>query len=134
MKTMLALLFLALLTGCASLNNAGTASYRVKPMELSNGTTICCDITIDNGKEYISLDARVIKHGDNYEVFLSERGVAAFDGQRIASVVSFESAKLVSTAALVAGRVLIAPLVAPALGAAGAGAALGVGAAKVQQP
>lgn len=139
MKTTLALFCLALLAGCASLNNAGTASYRIKPMELSNGTTICCDITIDNGKEYAALEARILKHGDDYEVYLSEKGVAAFDGQRIASVVALESAKVASTAAVIAGGLLIAPIAGAAIAAgtvpaAVAGGALGVGAAKVTQP
>lgn len=102
------------LSGCTSLNNAGVASYQVKPMELNNGNIVCCDITINNGKEYTSLEAHIIKHGDDYEVHLNEVGIFAFEGQKIVAGVATETVK---KAGSVVGGVLMAPVIAPAAGA-----------------
>lgn len=119
------------LIGCASLNQAGTASYTIKPM-LIDGRTVCCEVAVINGKQYASLDATLIKAGDDYTVTLSERGVEAFRGQEIAAGAT---RSLASTAAKASAAAVIAPLAlpaagamlaAPGLGAAAAGAAAGV--------
>lgn len=122
----LALIVLAL-TGCASLNQAGTASYTIKPM-LIDGRTVCCEVAVINGKQYSSLDATLIKTGDDYTVTLSERGVEAFRGQEIAAGAAASAGKAALKAAAIGGAVLIAPIAAPAVGAAAVGAgALAVG-------
>lgn len=41
--------FLLLLTGCASVQNAGTAEYSVKPVVIGE-KTVCCEVTVRNGK------------------------------------------------------------------------------------
>lgn len=119
------------LIGCASLNQAGTASYSMKPV-LINDKLVCCEVMINNGKQYASLDATLIKAGDDYTVMLSERGVEAFRGQGIAAGAT---KSLASTAAKASAAAVIAPLAlpaagamlaAPGLGAAAAGAAAGV--------
>ena len=114
MKQLFLIALIIGISGCTSLNNAGVASYQVKPMELSNGKVVCCDIIINNGKEYSSLEAHVIKHGDNYEVHLNEVGIFAFEGQKIVAGVATETIK---KAGSVAGGVLMAPVIAPAAGA-----------------
>lgn len=137
MKYAILLLILAL-PGCASLNNAGTASYRVKPYTDAQGNTRCCDVEISNGKEIAVLDATIIKRGNDYEIRLHEEGVVAFEGQRIAA----GAAKTVATSAVkavtIGGLAVAAPVLAPAAGAAlaspGLGAAVvGAGALAVGQ-
>lgn len=115
------------LTGCASLNQAGTASYTIKPM-LIDGRTVCCEVAIHNGKQYASLDATLVKVGDDYTVTLSERGVEAFRGQEIAAGAVASAGKVALKAAAIGGAVLIAPIAAPAIGAMLAAPGLGAAA------
>ena len=111
MKTLIIALALAL-TGCASLQHAGLAEYTLKPMVIEK-QTVCCEVTIKNGKEYASLKAKVIKKGDDYSVELEEVTVQAFAGQaRTAEVVG----KTVEAAASLGTSVLAAPVVGSALG------------------
>lgn len=70
-----------LLTGCASW---GTSHYEVSPFILE-GKQTCCKIAIDNGKEIGQLKARFKKNGDNWDIYLEEEGVKAFQGQAIAA-------------------------------------------------
>lgn len=105
------------LSGCASLDQAGTASYSMKPV-LVNDKLVCCEVVIVNGKEIALLDATVIKRGDDYEVRLHEEGVAAFEGQRIAAGAAKTAAAAAAKAAAIGGTVLVAPVLAPAVGAA----------------
>jgi hypothetical protein len=121
---MLAVLALA---GCASLDNAGSARYSVRPF-MAGDRAICCEVAISNGKEIALLDATVIKRGDDYEVHLHEEGVAAFDGQRIAAGAARDAATVAAKAAAIGGAVLIAPIAAPALGAVMASGTLGAAA------
>lgn len=106
-----------LLGGCTSLQQAGTASYSVKPFMVGD-QAICCEVTISNGKEIALLDATVIKRGDDYEVRLHEEGVVAFEGQRIAAGAARSITAAATKAAAIGGAVLLAPIVAPAAGAA----------------
>lgn len=126
-------LILLALAGCASLNEAGTARYSVKPF-MAGDKAVCCEVTVANGKEIRLLDATVEKRGDDYTVKLHEEGVTAFDGQRIAAGAAQTAAADVVKAAAIGGGVLIAPVVAPAVGAAlmsgtagAAAAGIGVG-------
>lgn len=116
------------MTGCASIEQAGTASYSMKPV-LVNDKLVCCELMIVNGKQYASLDALIERRGDDYTVMLSERGVEAFRGQEIAAGAAKSAASVAGKAAAIGGAVLIAPIAAPAVGAALA--APGIGAAAV---
>lgn len=132
MKRALIPLILLALGGCTSLQQAGTASYTIRPM-LIDGRTVCCEVAIVNGKQYASLDATLVKAGDDYTVTLQERGVEAFRGQEIAAGAAKSAAGVAGKAVAVGGAVLIAPLAAPAVGAAlmsgtAGAAATGVGA------
>lgn len=120
-------LILLALTGCASLEHAGSASYTIKPM-LIGDRTVCCEVAIYNGKQYARLDATLTKTGDDYAVTLSERGVEAFRGQEIAANAASMAGKAAVKAAVIGGAVLAAPIAGAALmsGRAGA-AAVGVG-------
>lgn len=122
------------LVGCTSLQQAGTASYTIRPM-LIDGRTVCCEVAVVNGKQYASLDATLVKTGGDYTVTLSERGVEAFRGQEIAAGAT---KSLASTTAKAVAAAVIAPLALPAAGAAlatpGIGAAaVGAGALAVGQ-
>ena len=81
LKTTIIACAIGLLTGCASLNNAGTAKYSVEPIITETGP-ICCRVLVENGKEYASLKAHVERRADgSYVVDLDERNVKAFEGQ-----------------------------------------------------
>ncbi|MBK8746129.1 hypothetical protein [Propionivibrio sp.] len=129
MNKLLITLPLALLAGCASLQNAGTAEYSVRPFVDAEGRAMCCEVSVKNGKEIASLDAHIEKRGSDYTVDLKERGVKAFEGQAI-------SAQALGASLTAAQRVALAAILAPAAVAAlpAAGAALaapGLGAAAV---
>lgn len=133
MRGLIAIMLLAL-PGCASLDQAGTASYTIRPM-LIDGRAVCCEVAVTNGKQYASLDATVVKSGEDYTVELRERGVEAFRGQEIAAGAATATAK---TAAKAAAAAVVAPLAIPAAGAAlaapgAAAAAAGAGALAVGQ-
>ena len=106
MKTLMLTVLALLLTGCASLQNAGMAEYSVKPMVIDK-QTVCCEVTIKNGKEYASLKAKVVKKGDDYSVELEEQAVSAFAGQQKAAEVV---AKGVDAAATLGASVIAAPV------------------------
>ena len=120
------LVALLALSGCTSLQYAGTASYSVKPIVDAKGNVICCAVDVKNGKEIANLEAHVQKQGDNYTVDLKEQGVAAFAGQAIAAGATKEAIDAAVKAAI---AIALAPVVLPAAGAALA--APGIGAAAV---
>jgi hypothetical protein len=123
----IACLFAVVLSGCASLNNAGTAEYSVKPFTDSAGAITCCEVSVKNGKEIASLEAHISKQGDNYTVDLKEQGVMAFQGQQIAAGAT-QSA--IDAAARIAVAAALAPIMPSLLPAAGAAlASPGIGAA-----
>jgi hypothetical protein len=129
MKRVILLLFLTLAAaGCTSINQAGTASYTIRPM-LIDGKPVCCEATVHNGKQYASLDVVLVKHGDDYTVTLAERGVEAFRGQEIAAGAAQAAAADAVKAAAVGGLVIAAPMLAPAAGAALASPGIGAAAA-----
>lgn len=136
MKPILAVAILVALSGCASLNNAGTAEYVFKDSVVTkDGATHTRGVTVRNGKEIAELDARISKTPDGgYVIDLRERGVKAFDGQAIASgamktairdaVKPGIAAALLPVALPAAGAILASPGLAAA--AVGVGATLGV--------
>jgi hypothetical protein len=140
----LTLVSVLLLTGCASLWDAGNARYHVTPVFDKDGKPHCCDVDVRNGKELAHVKAHIKMGKDGeIEVYLEEDGVAAFEGQKTAAFVAQEAAKVATTAAMIGGGVLIAPIAAPALGAAigsaglpaaAAGAAIGAAAASGGNP
>ena len=104
MKMILIALAALILSACSSLQNAGMAEYSVKPMVIDK-QTVCCEVSVKNGKEYASLKAKVIKKGDDYSVELEEQAVSAFAGQQKAADTvgkAIETAGTLGTSALVA--------------------------------
>ena len=125
------------LTGCASLQYAGNASYSVRPFIGTNGEQICCQVDVRNGKEIAFLEAHIAKSGDDFTVDLKEQGVAAFQGQAISAGATQAAIKSAAEAAAAAALAPVLPLLVPAAGAAlatpgigaaavGAGAVIGV--------
>ena len=131
MNKILFVVSLFTLCGCASLQNAGTAHYSVKPF-VTNHTTgemRCCEVTVDNGKEISSLVAHIEKKGNDYIVDLNEQGVKAFEGQAIASGALKEAIDGAVKAAVATAFAPFIPALTPALATPGIGAAaLGAGA------
>lgn len=111
MKTVLVSLIILFLTGCTSLQYAGNASYSIKPYEDKHGSVHCCVVDVYNGKEIAYIKTHV-SLGANGEIVvdLEESGVAAFQGQAIASQTAAATA---STIATTVGAVMIAPVAAP---------------------
>ena len=106
MKTIiLAAAAVATLSACTSLQHAGMAEYTVKPMIIDK-QTVCCEVSVKNGKEYASLKAKVIKKGDDYSVELEEQTVQAFAGQQKAADVVV---KAVETAGTLGAAAIAAP-------------------------
>jgi len=129
MKRFFAIALIVSLAGCASLNNAGTAEYTVRPFLDQSGGVHCCEVRVVNGKEIASLDAHISKEGDNYTVDLKERGVQAFGGQAIAAGATESAIAAAAKAAAAAALTPVIPLLLPAAGTALA--APGIGAAAV---
>lgn len=124
--TLLAALLAVCLSGCTSLNNAGTATYSIKTS--ADGW----EVTVHNGKEIAILDAVVIKKGEDIEVRLHEEGVVAFEGQRIAAGAAKTAASAAVKATAIAGAVVAAPVIGAVAGtaaASGTAGAVAVGAA-----
>lgn len=132
MKSILALAILVGLSGCASLQNAGVASYSIKPMTIDK-KQVCCEVTLLNGKQYAQLNVDIVRDGDKWTVHLVESGVEAFAGQALAAGAARGA---VAEAAKVGVAVALTPIIPALLPAAGAmlaspglgAAALGAGA------
>lgn len=107
----LVLLCSLLLPACASLQSAGVAEYTVRPIVIGE-QTLCCEITVRNGKEYASLKASIRKTGNDYSVDLEEQAVQAFAGQGKAAAAVATIAKSTATlgAAIVGGPAIGAGL------------------------
>lgn len=116
------------LSGCASLNNAGTSSLSITPVMVDNKPQGWA-LDVRDGKQYASIDVTAAKVGDDYSLHLSARGVEAFRGQEIASAAGQTLASDAAKVAAVGGLVVAAPVLAPAAGAALAAPGLGAAAA-----
>lgn len=133
MKHLIAITLISILalSGCASLQSAGNSSYSMKPfvVDAKTGATVCCEVTVSDGKERASLTLNVTKTGDNYAFSLDEKGVAAFQGQAIAAGATKEAIDAAAKAAVAAALAPVLPALIPAAGAALASP--GIGAAAV---
>ncbi len=122
--------------GCASLENAGSSSMTLKPFvtDVKTGATVCCEVSVADGKQRASLTLSATKTGDNYAFSLDEKGVEAFQGQAIAAGATQAAINAAAKAAAAAVLAPILPALMPAAGAALASPGLGaaaVGAATV---
>lgn len=118
MRYLILMVFALFATGCTSLQNAGTASYHVKPFLDAAGNAICCEVAVENGKEIALLKAHIAKAGDSYTVDLEEQGVAAFQGQQIAAGALKTAVDGAVKAAIAAALIPALPALAPVAGAA----------------
>lgn len=124
------------LGGCASLQNAGSSSMTLKPFvtDAKTGATVCCEVSIADGKQRASLTLNAAKKGDDYTFSLDEKGVEAFQGQAIAAGATQAAIDSAAKAAVVGVLAPILPSILPMLAApgatsaaVGAAGALGVG-------
>lgn len=66
-----------LLSGCIT-TGSGESAYTVKPIELSSGKIICCDVNVNNTKDYDKLKMKLVIGADGtIEFELNEDGVSA---------------------------------------------------------
>jgi len=85
MKKTLMFALLAALSGCASLQNAGTEKYSIEPFTDEAGKVSCCKMVFENGKEIKWMKASVRKFGNDFSMDIEQRGVTAFEGQATAA-------------------------------------------------
>ena len=134
MKCLLILAALLALAGCASLNNAGTADYQVRPFLDAAGAPHCCEVSVRNGKEIASVKARIEKRGDDYTVEIEQQGVQAFAGQAIVAGATKDALEAAARAAVANALAPLLPAASAALASGGLpAAALGAGAVVVGQ-
>ena len=134
MKHLFIIIALLALAGCASLNNAGTADYQVRPFLDAAGAPHCCEVSVRNGKEIASVKARIEKRGDDYTVEIEQQGVQAFAGQAIVAGVTHEALTAAARAAVASALAPLLPAASAALASGGLpAAALGAGAVVVGQ-
>ena len=107
MQKILMVVVVGLLGGCASLQNAGTASYSIKPFEKADGGLECCEVQVLNGKEIANLEAKITRKGGDFSVELKEQGVAAFKGQEVSAEAAKALAETAAKAALVGAGVVL---------------------------
>jgi hypothetical protein len=126
MKYFILIIALAL-TGCQSLQYAGSSAYSIRQITDSNGKT-GFDINVRNGKEVASVTAHLEKDGEKIVIDLQETGVAAFAGQKISAdalkLTIEQAAKVAAAAAVAAAMPAALPLVGGALAGGGLPAAL----------
>ena len=115
MKMILITAIAVILSACSSLDNAGVAEYSIKPFVIGE-QTICCEVTVKNGKEYASLKAKIVKKGDDYSVELDETGIAAFRGQELAAGAAKDATATAVSAATKAAAAVAGVGALPALG------------------
>jgi hypothetical protein len=115
------------LTGCASLDYAGSSAYQIRQVIDANGKT-GFDITVKNGKEIALVKAHLEKKGEDFSVDLEEQGVAAFAGQQISAdamkIGMEQAAKAAVAAAIAYGSAGVVPIIGDALNGSGLGAAV----------
>lgn len=118
----LSLVLLMILSGCASLQNAGIFSVEINPQ---TGVTKLVD-----GKQYASIKGNITftKNGDYITTF-EAMDAQAFQGQAIAAGATQVAATSAAKAAVAAALVGTAPMLIPAIG--GIAATGGLGAAAV---
>lgn len=74
--TVLLVLMVFSVSGC--LSNGGESAYNVKPIETNTGKIICCDVTVNNTKDYDKLKMKLVIGADGtIEFQLDEDGVDA---------------------------------------------------------
>lgn len=134
MKHLFIIIALLALAGCASLNNAGTADYQVRPFLDAAGAPHCCEVSVRNGKEIASVKARIEKRGDDYTVEIEQQGVQAFAGQAIVAGATKDALEAAARAAVASALAPLLPAASAALASGGLpAAALGAGAVVVGQ-
>ena len=134
MRVAVALCLLALLAGCGFpglMPDAGRSSMSIKPMviDAKTGATVCCEVSVADGKQRASLTLSATKTGDNYAFSLDEKGVEAFQGQAIAAGATQAEIEAAAKAAAAAVLAPVLPALIPAAGAALASPGIGAAAA-----
>lgn len=81
---------IAMLTGCASVQDAGRSEYSIAPIE-AGGKTICCAVSVVSGREIGHVRAELKQTAAGPEVKFSAQSIKAFEGQAIAADVAAQA-------------------------------------------
>lgn len=81
-RSLIALAVLAL-AGCASIDNAGHASYTVRSFKGPDGSVACCELEVKDGKEYSGRNIGFQTNGSGAVFQVHEGESKAFKGQAI---------------------------------------------------
>ena len=85
-KSLVALAISGNLVGCSLLGNSGETGYSVKPIILADGTTVCCEVEVQNTKDYDKFDLEIEKKADgSLKLSLKEKGVSSSDPAAVAA-------------------------------------------------
>lgn len=83
-KTLIAAAVLALLAGCASLENAGFDSYTERSFKTEAGMPACCELDVKSGKEYAGRAVQFQTNGAGAVLSIQEMEAKAVKGQALA--------------------------------------------------
>lgn len=74
----------AVMSGCASLDNAGYDSYTVRSFKTDGGMPACCELDVKSGKEYGGRSVQFQTNGAGAALVIQEQEAKAFKGQALA--------------------------------------------------
>lgn len=100
-KILIALPLASTLSACAL--TSGESAYTIKPIEISNGEVVCCEVVVNNTKDYDKFKFNLEKKPDGtISVSLDEKGVSASDP---AAVAASNNAKLLDAVTAIIPKV-----------------------------
>lgn len=85
MKCSLISLATLALVGCTSLDHAGHTSYSLRSFSAPNGAVACCELHVQDGKEYSGRNISFQTDGSGAMLQVQEGESKAFKGQGIAA-------------------------------------------------
>lgn len=96
-----ALLLCLVLTGCKlgdlMPSGLGKAEYSMRPFEKADGTIVCCEVSVKNGKDYKTLKVELTRDSEGNVTFtLDEGGVSASDPASVQAQQNAELLKLLN--------------------------------------
>lgn len=83
-RSLIAMLALASVAGCASLDHAGYDSYTVRSFRSVEGMPACCELEVKSGKEYAGRGVSFQTNGSGAVLEIQEGQAKAFNGQALA--------------------------------------------------
>lgn len=89
------------ISGCAL--TSGESAYTIKPIQVGTGEVVCCEVVVNNTKDYDKFKFNLEKKPDGtISVSLDEKGVSASDP---ASIAAANNAKLLDAVTAIIPKV-----------------------------